>query len=99
MVYNMSNITGSVNILELYAGVGVLSNGMLVYGSLLCIWLVLFMVLIRRNPPAESILASSIVCSTLSLLFMAADLLPRVWFIGFVLVAALAAVSLYINRQ
>lgn len=98
MTYNMTGFTRSNNLLEMFTVVNSASSTVLASGILIIAWIFLFMILLRYNPPAESVLSSSIVCSLLSLMLLAANIIPIIWVIGFALLAAMAGVALFINK-
>lgn len=98
MTYNMTGVTEAQNLLQFFSGVNTASGNVLSYGFMILIWMFLTFIMLRQNPVSESILASSFVCSIISLLFMAAGIVNVAWFVGFTLLTAAAAVSLYLNR-
>jgi cellulose synthase/poly-beta-1,6-N-acetylglucosamine synthase-like glycosyltransferase len=98
MTYDLSAVGNATNIVELYAATNTASANMLSYLVLMSIFIILLMILLRNNFVQESILASSMVCMILSLIFLAFNAVPIIAFTAFAVIAAGAAVSLYINK-
>lgn len=98
MTYDLTGAGNVTNPLELFQVVNTASENALANGFVLTVFFIMLMILLRNNPPQESFFAASIVSATLCLLLMAAGVLSISWLIGFVLIAALSAVSLYVNR-
>lgn len=99
MSYNMTAFGNATNPLEMFAAVNTASSNWLAYLFLVGVFIVLFMNLSRRNPPAESFTAASAVSTVGALLFLVADLINGVWVVGFTLIFALSAAALYVNNK
>ena len=99
MGYNMSAFENSSNIYDMYAAVNTASENWLSYLFLLGLFVILVITLLRSNPPAESFTAASTVATVVSLLFLLGNLINVVWVVGFTLVFALSAVSLYLTNK
>ncbi len=93
----MTNFTAADNIFEVYEAINISSGNLLVYMSLISIFVILLMSLLRKNPPPESFVASSAATTMVSLIFLGMGLLDIVWVIGFGSIFATSAVFLYIK--
>lgn len=99
MGYNMTAFENSTNIAEMFAAVNTASGNWLSYLFLIGLFVVILITLLRNNPPAESFTAASTVSSVVSLLFLLANLVNIKWVVGFTLLFALSAVSLYLTNR
>lgn len=95
----MTAFEDSNNIVGLFTGVNNASGNILGYLTLISVFIVILMALLRNNPPAESIFAASFVSSIVSLLFMAAGITNIAWFVGCVIMTAASAIALYTNNK
>lgn len=99
MVYNMTAFENSNDLSELFGATNTLSDGILVNFGLITVWTIIFFVLLRNNPPAESFAASSGAVTVFALVFLALDMINIVWVIGFSMLFALSAVGLYLRNK
>lgn len=97
MAYNMTPIEDATNIYEFYRAANTISNNLIVYLTLISMFVILLMILTRRNSIPESVLTSSLVCAVFSLLFASITLVSVVWVVGFTTLAGLAAIKLYLD--
>lgn len=98
--YNMSAFEESTNILDMTAAVNTQSTNLLVFGFLACCWFFLVALLIyKKNPPLESVTASSLTMMLISLMFLATSLIGIEWIIGFALLTAAGATGLYLEKN
>ena len=98
MAYNMTAITNSTSIFGLYEGINIATSNMVAYLTLVSLFIVLLMILLKNSPPTESVLASSLICLVISLGMMGLGVVNITWVIGFTLIAGLSAVGLYLQR-
>ena len=96
--YNLSNFSGSSNLLEMFVAVDTASGNLLGMLSLLSIFIVMFTILLRQNESAQSFTAASLFTTLISLLFLAGGIISLIWVIGFAVLFALGAVILYMNK-
>lgn len=99
MVYNMTAFETCTSLFCSFQAVNTLSTGILVNFGLITLFVILLLVLMRYNPPAESFTASSGAVAVVSLLCLALDLLDVVWVIGFTMLFAISAVGLYLRNK
>lgn len=100
MAYNMTSYTGSFNVLQMFSAINESTNNLLIYFTIIGVWVVLFVSLNRNNnSTAESIAASSGVTSVFILLMMMAGLVNAHWLIGSTILFGVAGVSLYLKKS
>lgn len=99
MSYNMTAFGNSSNVYDMFVAVNTSSENWLSYFFIIGVFIVLLVNLLRRNPPSESFVAASGATTLLCLLFLIGDLINVVWVVGFTLIFALSAVSLYITNK
>lgn len=99
MVYNMSGVESSTNVLQLFSAVNTLSGNILVYMTLLALWVSLFMILLRNNTPRDSMFSSTMATTIVCLLFFAAGVTQvMIVLVGLTLLAGVLAVSMYLDK-
>lgn len=99
MGYNMTAFENSTNVYEMFSAINTASGNWLSYMFLIGVFVVILVTLLRSNPPAESFTAASTIASVMSLLFLLGDLINITWVIGFTLLFAISAVSLYLTNK
>lgn len=101
MTYNMSGVETADNIAEIFLGVNTATQGYYVTLSglvLMAVFMILLVILLRYQPAAESVLASSAVCTIAGLLFFAMGALSALWVVGFGIIFAISAVGVFLKR-
>jgi hypothetical protein len=99
MTYNMTAFEQGDNILQVFGAVNTTSGGLLSLLALLSVFIILTITLLRRNPPAESIMAASMVTFVFSLVLLALGYTSTEYVVGAGAIFGIAAVGLYLNRQ
>lgn len=99
MGYNMTAFGNSSNIYEMYAAINTASENWLSYLFLIGLYVIMVITLLRNNPPPESFTSASAVASIISLLFLMGGMINVVWVVGFTLIFALSAISLYLTNK
>lgn len=99
MGYNMTAFENSTNIFDMFAAVNTASENWLSYLFLIGLFIIMTITLLRNNPPAESMTGASAIATVISLLFLLGNLINIVWVIGFTLLFAGSAVSLYLTNK
>lgn len=98
MTYNMTAFSTANNIFEMYSAVNTSSGNYLVYLSLIFLFLIITIILLPNNPPAESVVAASATCTLVSLLCFALGLVPDKWVMGFGIIFAISSIMIFVNR-
>jgi len=99
MVYNMTGVENATSILGVFQGVNTASGGILAYMGLCSIFLILLFGLLRNNPVPESFTAASTVTTLVTLIFLYLELVTVAWLIGFTVLWAVSAISLYRSKS
>jgi len=99
MGYNMSAFGNATNIYDMYIAVNTASSNWLSYMFLIGLFVIMLITLLRINPPAESFTGASALCTIISLFFLLGDMINIVWVVGFTLIFAGSAVSLYLTNK
>lgn len=99
MGYNMSAFSNSNNIYDMFAAINTASENWLSYLFLIGLFVIMTITLLRNNPPAESFTGASAISTVISLFFLLASLINIVWVVGFTLIFALSAISLYLTNK
>lgn len=99
MPYNLSSISGATNPLDLFSGLNTAAGGWVGFLTLLLLFCVVLIAMLRTNPPKESTLAASISTGIVALLFLYMGLVSVIWVVGFSLIAAAAGVGLYFEKN
>jgi hypothetical protein len=98
-MYNMTAIEQSNNLAQVGVGVNTASGGLLGITFLIALFVILFILLIRRNPAPESLAAASGVSTVVALIMLAAQLITMPWLIGASLMFAMSSVGLYLRNK
>lgn len=99
MTYNMTAFENSNNVAESVLAINAASDNLLVMSFMMVLFVIVFVRLLRNNPPAESFVAASAVGTILSLVFLAGNLLSYKWVVGFSLLFAIGAVGVYLRNK
>lgn len=99
MGYNMTAFENSTNIYDMFVAVNSASSNLLSYMFLIGLFVIMLITLLRTNPPAESFTGASTIATIVSLLFLLGDLINIVWVIGFTILFATSAISLYLTNK
>ena len=99
MGYNMTDFGNSSNIYDMFVAVNTAADNWLSYMFLIGLFVIMLITLLRNNPPPEAFTAASGLCSIVSLLFLLGGLINIVWVVGFTLLFAGSAVSLYLTNK
>lgn len=99
MGYNMTNFTEAGNVYDMFVAVNSASENWLSYLFLIGLFVIMVITLLRSNPPAESFTAAAAISTIVSIMFLIGDLINVVWVIGFTIIFALTAVSLYLTNK
>jgi len=99
MTYNMSGVASATSILGVFQGVNDASGGILAWISLVSIFLIFLFGLLRNNPVPESFTAASTVTTLITLIYVYLELVNSAWLIGFTVLWAVSAISLYRSKS
>ena len=99
MGYNMTAFENSTNVFQMFEAVNTASENWLSYLFLIGLFIIMLITLLRNNPPAESFTGASTLATVVSLLFLMGNLINIVWVIGFTILFAGSAVSLYLTNK
>lgn len=99
MVYNMSAVEVCTTLLCTVKEINLLSDGIIINGGLLVFALILFFLLLTRNPLPESIVATSGATTVIALLFLAGGMLSKEWLLVYTLVFAMSAIGVYLRNK
>jgi hypothetical protein len=97
----MTNMTGMNNLTSfsrVVDSVNTATNGIAGLLVLISLFVVIFVMLLRNNQPQESFLAASAVTTIASLLMLAGGFASIIYVVGFMLLFAISAIALYLNR-
>lgn len=95
MNYNMSAVTDSLHIFDIFVAVDTASGHLLGWLTLVSLFVIILVSLLRQNEAAESIAAASLVCALVSLLFLSAGIINIIWVIGFTALFGFSAAKMY----
>lgn len=94
MTYNMTSVAAARSVNGIIAGVNDASGGLFTVLTLVSVSVILFMALIRQNPPADSLFATGMVTSIIALLFYGLGWTSVVWVVAYVAITAVGAVGM-----
>lgn len=97
----MTNMTGMNNLTSfsrVVDSVNTATSGLAGLLVLISLFVVVFVMLLRNNQPQESFLAASAVTTIASLLMLAGGFASIIYVVGFMLLFAISAIALYLNK-
>ena len=95
MTYDMSSVEGSENLLQMFVGVNNITGGLLSIMFIILIFVTMLIIMMRRNPVQESVIASGFVTVIVTLAFMAIQAIDLLWGLGIITITIIGAISLY----
>ena len=95
MVYDFATVTNTTSILGVYEATNSASSGLLSTLTLITIFIVILIALLRNNPVPEAFLSASSFITIITLIFMFLDLATIFAVIASTLVWAASAIALY----
>jgi len=98
MAYNLTNLSGSTNILEVLQNADQIVDGMMSIGILIALLIIIFIMTLREGP-LVAFGASTFITSIVGMLFILAGLIETSRLVWFILPLAIVIVMGLIKRQ
>jgi len=98
MAYNLTNLSGSTNILEVLQNADQIVDGMMSIGILIALLIIIFVMTLREGP-LVAFGASTFITSIVGMLFILAGLIETSRLVWFILPLAIVIVMGLIKRQ
>ena len=98
MAYNLTNLSGSSNILEVLVNADNLVDGMMTIGILIALFVIIFVMTLREGP-LVAFGATTFITSITGMLFILAGLIETSRLVWFILPLAIVIVLGLVKRQ
>lgn len=95
---DMTGFNNATSFVQLITSTNTATGGIASLLVLIALFIITLVGLLRSNPPQESIMTSGAVCTFVSLLLLAGGMTDIKVVIGFMLIFALGAISLALNK-